>query len=90
MGWAQMPLVGLILDKQIEDNSQQQMTKKISDEWRSVVVPIYKSKGNIQNCANYRGIKLISHAMKLWERVMEQQLRQKTKISENQFGFMPI
>ena len=27
--------------------------------------------------------------MKLWERVMEQRLRQKTKISENQFGFMP-
>ena len=60
------------------------------DEWRrSVVVPIYKNMGDIQNCTDYCGIKLMSHAMKLWERVMEQRLRQKTKISENQFGFMP-
>ena len=43
-------------------------TKKMSDEWRkSIMVPIYKNKGDIQNCTNYRGIKLISHAMKLWE-----------------------
>ena len=56
---------------------------------RSVVVPIYKNKGDIQNCTNYHGIKLMSYSMKLWERVMEQRNRQKTKISENQFGFMP-
>ena len=32
-------------------------TKKIPDEWRkSIMVPIYKNKGNIQNCTNYRGI----------------------------------
>ena len=44
------------------------MTKKISDEWRrSVVVPIYKNKENMQNYTNYRGIKLMSHTMKLWE-----------------------
>ena len=44
------------------------MTKKMPDEWsRSVVVPIYKNEGDIQNCTNYRGIKLMSHTMKLWE-----------------------
>ena len=59
------------------------------DEWRrSVVVPIYKNMGDIQNSTKYRGIKLMSHAMKLWERVIEQKLRQKTKISKNKFGFM--
>ena len=31
----------------------------------------------------------MSHTIKPWARVMEQRLRQKTKISENQFGFMP-
>ena len=38
------------------------------NEWRSVVVPIYKNKKDIQNYTNYRGIKLMSHTMKLWER----------------------
>ena len=60
------------------------------DEWRkSVIIPIYKNKGDIQNCLNYRGIKLMSHTMKLWERVIEYHLRKITKVSENQFGFMP-
>ena len=58
------------------------------EQKKSVVVPIYKIKGDIQNCTNYREIKLISHTLKLQERVMEQKLRQKTKIFENQFGFM--
>ena len=33
--------------------------------------------------------KLMCHAMKLWERVIEYRLRQNVIISENQFGFMP-
>ena len=53
------------------------------------MVPIYKNKGDIQSCTNYRGIKLMSHTMKLWERVIEHRLRAITRISMNQFGFMP-
>ena len=35
---------------------------KMPDEWRrSILVPIYKNKGDIQSCTNYRGIKLMSH-----------------------------
>nr|GEU95585.1 hypothetical protein [Tanacetum cinerariifolium] len=34
-------------------------------------------------------IKLISHTMKLYERVIERRLRKKTSVFENQFGFMP-
>ena len=42
------------------------MTRKMLDEWRrSTLVPIYKNKRDIQNCNNYRGIKLMSHTMKL-------------------------
>ncbi|KAM1682632.1 hypothetical protein EV1_033564 [Malus domestica] len=65
-------------------------TKKMPNEWRkSTLVPIYKNKGDVQNCMNYRGIKLMSHTMKLWERVIEHRLRQETQVSDNQFGFMP-
>ena len=59
------------------------------NEWRkSILVPIYKNKGDIKSCTNYMGIKLMCHTMKLWERVIEQRLRHETRISENQFGFM--
>ncbi|HEX4920193.1 MAG TPA: reverse transcriptase family protein, partial [Candidatus Bathyarchaeia archaeon] len=63
---------------------------RMPEEWRrSEVIPIYKNKGDVQSCNNYRGIKLLSHTMKLWERVIETRLRRVTKVAENQFGFMP-
>ncbi|VFQ70297.1 unnamed protein product [Cuscuta campestris] len=48
-----------------------------------------RGKGDIQSCENYRGIKLLSHTMKVWERVIEFRVRKGVCISENQFGFMP-
>ena len=60
------------------------------EEWRkSELVPIYENKGDAQCCGNYRGIKLMSHTMKMWERVVEARLRDKVEIGEQQFGFMP-
>ena len=35
------------------------------------------------------GIKLMSHTMKLWERVIEARTRKEVTIAEQQFGFMP-
>ena len=44
--------------------------KEMEEEWRrSILVPTFKNKGDVQSCTNYRGIKLMSHTMKLWERV---------------------
>ncbi|KAK3541138.1 hypothetical protein QTP86_015722 [Hemibagrus guttatus] len=41
-------------------------SEKMPEEWRrSVLVPIFKNKGDVQSCSNYRGIKLMSHTMKL-------------------------
>jgi hypothetical protein len=41
-------------------------SNKMSDEWRqSILVSIFKNKGDVQSCTNYRGIKLMSHTMKL-------------------------
>nr|GEY69048.1 hypothetical protein [Tanacetum cinerariifolium] len=63
---------------------------KMPEEWRlSDVIPIFKNKGDAQVCNNYRGIKLLSHTMKLWKRVIERRLQRETSMSENQFGFMP-
>ncbi|XP_070025975.1 uncharacterized protein [Nicotiana sylvestris] len=64
-------------------------TKRMPDEWRcSLMILLFKNKGDIQNCNNYRGIKLLSHTMKVWERVVEDRVRRAVSISENQFGFM--
>ncbi|KAK3548746.1 hypothetical protein QTP70_018779, partial [Hemibagrus guttatus] len=52
-------------------------------------VPIFKNKGDVQSCSNYRGIKLMSHTMKVWERVVEARLRKVVEICEQQYGFMP-
>ncbi|XP_076931879.1 uncharacterized protein LOC143597182 [Bidens hawaiensis] len=63
---------------------------KMPDQWRSsVVVLLYKNKGDAQCCGNYRGIKLLGHTMKLWERVIETRIRRQTQVMINQFGFMP-
>jgi hypothetical protein len=64
-------------------------SNKMPDEWRqSILVPIFKNKGDVQSCTNYRGIKLMSHTIKLWERIIEHRLRGVTNVTENQFGFM--
>ena len=60
------------------------------EEWRrSVLIPIYKNKGDTQCCGNYRGIKLMSHTMKVWERIIETRLRDSVEFSKQQYGFMP-
>ena len=55
--------------------------EKIPTEWRdSVIIPISKEKGDIQDCGNYRGIKLMSHTTKIWERIIDRRLREETTI----------
>ncbi|KAK3561822.1 hypothetical protein QTP86_017071 [Hemibagrus guttatus] len=65
-------------------------SERMPEEWRrSVLVPIFKNMGDVQSCSNYRGIKLMSHTMKVWERVVEARLRKVVEICEQQYGFMP-
>ncbi|KAK3520561.1 hypothetical protein QTP70_027096 [Hemibagrus guttatus] len=64
-------------------------SERMPEEWRrSVLVPIFKNKGDVQSYSSYRGIKLMSHTMKLWERVVEARLRKVVEICEQQYGFM--
>ena len=60
------------------------------DQWKtSVIVPIFKGKGNVMSCGSYRRVKLLEHAMKIVERVLERQIRTLVNLNEMQFGFMP-
>jgi len=47
----------------------------IKEDWKSsVVLPIYKGKGDPTECGSCRGTKLFEHAMKVVERIFEQNL----------------
>ena len=66
------------------------MREGIPEERRtSTITPIYKQKGDPLECNNVRGIKLLSHTLKLCERVVESSLRTIVNISERQYGFQP-
>ena len=66
------------------------VTGRMPDAWRvNIITPIYKGKGSVQECGNYQGIKLMSHTMKLFERIIDQRLRQECSVSECQYGFRP-
>ena len=57
------------------------ITETIPSAWRdSVLVPMFKEKGDIQECKNYRGIKLLTHTFKIWERVLDRRVRECTDI----------
>ena len=34
----------------------------------SYTIPIYKGKGDALSCSKYRGVRLLEHGMKLWEK----------------------
>ena len=54
------------------DQMNAALEKGIPTVWRtSILTPLYKGKGNVTECTNYRGIKLMCHGMKLYERLVE-------------------
>ena len=64
--------------------------KGVPKEWKtSVVVPIFKGKGDVVDCGAYRGVKLLEHAIKIVERVLENRIREFVTLDDMQFGFGP-
>ena len=64
--------------------------KDMREEWKTiVVVPIVKGKEDVMDCEAYRGVKLLEHAMKIVERVLEKRRRELVKVDEMQFDFIP-
>ena len=59
---------------------------KIPEDWsRSWMVNVCKGKVDALTCGSYRGIKLLEHAMKVLERVIEGRVRKIVKIDNMQF-----
>ena len=60
-------------------------SERMPEDWRDSIRNtqfIFTKKGDVQSCSNYRGIKLIDHTMKLWERVGERRLRSEVTFSK--------
>ena len=50
--------------------------KGIANEWKtSVVVPIFKGKGDVMNCGLYRGVKFLEHGMMIIGRVLRRRMQ---------------
>ena len=64
--------------------------REMPDEWKtSVIVPIFKGNGNMLSSGSCRGVKLLEHAMKIIQRVLEREIRTLINLDKMQFGFMP-
>jgi len=47
----------------------------IPEDWKSsVILPIYKWKGDVMECGSYTGIKLLEHAMRVVARISEHRI----------------
>ena len=63
-------------------------TENVPVSWKdSTTVAIYKGKGDALECGKHRGIRLLEHPMKIWEKVMENRLRKLVVIDEIQFAY---
>ena len=80
--WKTMGEQGIVfLEKQLNEV----ITSGIPYSWRlSELTPLFKGKCSILECSNYRGIKLISHTLKLLERIIDQRLRHMVELGNNE------
>ena len=43
----------------------------------SLLVHLYKGKGDARECGSYTGVKLLEHGMKVLERILDKRFRQR-------------
>ena len=55
-----------------------------------MLILIYKNKWDPQCCGSYKGVKLISHTIKTWERIIKVRLRDRVEISEKQYKILYV
>ncbi|VDP30789.1 unnamed protein product [Heligmosomoides polygyrus] len=62
--------------------------KKVPECWHnSTTIPIWKKRGSPADCSNYRPIRLLSHSMKIFERILDRRIREIVRLSDNQCAF---
>uniref|UniRef100_A0A7I4Y4S3 Reverse transcriptase domain-containing protein n=1 Tax=Haemonchus contortus TaxID=6289 RepID=A0A7I4Y4S3_HAECO len=63
--------------------------KKVPESWQqSTTIPIWKKKGSPGDCACHRPIRLLSHSMKIFERIVDSRIRDIVELTTNQCGFV--
>ena len=63
---------------------------KMPECWRKIdLIPIFKEKGDVRSCGNYRSIKPSEYGMKVIKRYFERRLRKVVKLYKMQTGFTP-
>ena len=66
---------------------------KVAQQWKDAVVTVLHKKGDKTECGNYRGISLVSHAGKIFLKVVARRLsaycEAKGLLPEEQSGFRP-
>jgi len=61
----------------------------IPEDWKSsVILPIYKGRGDPMECGSYRGIELLEHAMRVVEGIFGHRVWQRIGVNDMQFGFV--
>ena len=70
-------------------NTYMKQCKVPEDWWTGLIVPIWKRKGDAQDPGECRGITLLSHIMKLLERILDKRLHERVEpeLGEEQLGF---
>ena len=66
------------------------LEEKVPNDWmRTIIVPVFKGKGDRSECKNYRGISLLSVPGKVYGRILIEKVCSLTEglIGEEQFGF---
>ncbi|VDP04302.1 unnamed protein product [Heligmosomoides polygyrus] len=62
--------------------------KSVPESWQiNTTIPIWKRKGSPADCTSYRPIRLLSHSMKIFERIVDGRIRDVVLLSTNQCGF---
>ena len=73
------------------DKSHCRFDKKVSEDWRdSIIISLFKGKGDALSPSNYHGLKLTNHILKVIQRVLQNIIHETVIVSETQLEFCPV